>query len=146
MKEKKTKLPTYREKRKEGSVKNFLGGEARKPYVLREDIVCGLKNRATQINGENENKNGRKYNSCICQEALGQFSDMFNNMIHTDQYLINKSSNQKGTAEKKKHIDIIRQNKWLLGNIFDSYGNYVYCSSCIKKIWLSGNLHCKMLK
>lgn len=90
MKGKKTKPPTYREKRKEGSVKNFLGGEARKPYVLREDIACGLKNRVTQINGENENKNGRKDTPCICHEALGQFSDMFNNMIHTDQYLINR--------------------------------------------------------
>jgi hypothetical protein len=132
MKEKKTKPPTYREKRKEDSVKNFLGGEARQPYILREDIVGGLKNRVTQINEKNENKNRKNDNSCICQETLGQFSGMFKNMIHTDQDSIKKSSSQKGTTEK--HWDIKRQNKWLLENVFDSYGNYIYCFSCVKEI------------
>jgi len=127
MKEKKAKPSTYRDKRKETSVKNFLGGEARQPYTLREDIVSGLKNRVTQIN---ENK--KNDNSCICQETLGQFSDMFKNMIHNDQGSVKKSSNQKGTTEK--HKDIKRQNKWLLENIFDSYGNYIYCFSCVKEI------------
>lgn len=36
---------SYREKRREGSVKRFLNGEARRAYILREDIADGLKNR-----------------------------------------------------------------------------------------------------
>ena len=72
MKEKKNKPQTYRESIQENSVKKFLGGEARQPYVLREDIVCGLKNRVMHTNG----KNKKNDSSCICQETLGQFSDM----------------------------------------------------------------------
>lgn len=34
-------------------------------------------------------------------------------------------------ASNKKYIDTTRQNKWLLNNIFDLYGNYLYCFSCI---------------
>ncbi|MCP4349829.1 MAG: hypothetical protein GY795_30480, partial [Desulfobacterales bacterium] len=36
---------SYREKRSGDSAKRFLNGEARRPYVLREDIADGLKNR-----------------------------------------------------------------------------------------------------
>ena len=41
--EKMTDLITYREKRRQDSMKKFLNGEARRAYVLREDISCGLK-------------------------------------------------------------------------------------------------------
>ena len=73
---------SYREKRREGSVKRFLNGEARQPYVLREDIASGLKNRTNRsIGGENEIINEHRRNKvsppCTCQEALGQFADMF---------------------------------------------------------------------
>ena len=129
---KKEKPPTYRDKRKEGSVNFFLDGESRKPYALREDIASGLINRVTQENGKNKNKE-----ICICQEMLGKFSDMFKNMTYTAQNSIKKSSTQKEKVEKvekKDHQDRRKQNQWLIDNVFDSYGNYVYCFSCIKKI------------
>ena len=130
MKEKKTNPPTYREKRRENSVKKFLNGEARHPYVLREDIVCGLKSRTTQLDDSMEEQevsvNSIK-SKCTCQETLGQFSDMFKSMVHTGQKLVNRASNQ-------KYQDTNRQNQWLLNNVFDLYGNYIYCFCCIKDI------------
>ena len=33
------KKETYREKRRENSIEKYLNGEARKPYVLREDLA-----------------------------------------------------------------------------------------------------------
>jgi hypothetical protein len=55
-------------------------------------------------------------------------------MVHNDRKLINQTSVKQLKTENKKHRNITQQNKWLLENIFDSYGNYIYCFSCIKKI------------
>jgi len=123
---KKSAPSTYRDKRKEGSVKSFLDGESRKPYILREDIANGLTNRVTQ---ENNNKD-----ICICQETLGQFSEMFKSMTYTAKNSIKNLLTKTENTEKKDHQDRSKQNQWLIDNVFDSYGNYLYCFSCIKKI------------
>ena len=94
-------------------MEKFLNGQARRPYVLREDIATGLKE--SEIDSATQR--------CTCQETLGNFSDDFKNMLHN-----NLSTNQPKT--KNRNL----QNKWLLDNIFDSHGNYTYCFSCIKKI------------
>jgi len=108
--------PSYREKRRQGSVVKYLNGEARKPYVLRKDIVRGLD--------KNGNSNDVKLPSCTCQNTLGKFSNTFKNMIH----------NNLSSTQKSKTINRNQQNKWLLDNVFDSYGNYIFCFSCIKSI------------
>ncbi len=123
---------TYREKRRKDSVKKFLNGEARRPYVLREDISCGLKDQAiNRFDEESENINSA---TCACQETLGKFADSFKSMLHTGQKLVNRASIQKPKTANKKYRDINQQNKWLLENVFDSYGNYLFCFSCIKSI------------
>lgn len=94
-------------------MEQFLNGKARRPYVLREDIATGLK----------DNEMHSTSPPCTCQETLGKFSDTFKNMLHN-----NLSTKQPKT--KNRNL----QNKWLLDNIFDSYGNYIFCFSCIKKI------------
>jgi len=102
-------------------VEKFLNGKARRPYVLREDIAAGLKEN--EINSK-----------CTCQETLGKFSDDFKNMLHN-----NLTTGQPKT--KNRNL----QNKWLLDNLFDSHGNYIYCFSCIKKILnVSGKRLCRL--
>jgi hypothetical protein len=133
---------TYREKRRVDSVERYLGGEARRPYVLREDIARGLRNRAAHRIGEpGEETEGVKEGwedsispSCSCQETLGRFSDKFKNMLHTGPKLVSRASIHQPKTANKKYRDMNRQNKWLLENVFDSYGNYVFCFSCIKSI------------
>jgi len=123
---------TYREKRRKDSVKKFLNGEARRPYILREDISCGLKDPTIDRFGEeSENINS---SSCACQETLGKFADNFKSMLHTGQKLVNRASIQQPKTANKKYRDINQQNKWLIENVFDSYGNYIFCFSCIKNI------------
>lgn len=102
---------TYREKRRQNSVEKYLSGEARKPYVLREDIARGL----------NENA---KPHSCTCQTTLGMFADTFKSMLH----------NSMTSTQQSKTINRKQQNRWLLDNVFDSYGNYNFCISCIMSI------------
>ena len=123
---------TYREKRRKDSVKKFLNGEARRPYVLREDISCGLKDQA--INRSDEESEHINSSTCACQETLGKFADTFKSMLHTGQKLVNRASIQQPKRANKKYRDINQQNKWLLENVFDSYGNYLFCFTCIKNI------------
>lgn len=123
---------TYREKRRHDSVKKYLNGEARKPYVLREDISCGLKDQV--VNGPAENREADSSISCSCYETLGKFANTFKSMLHTGQKLVNRASIQHPKTANKKYRDISQQNKWLLENVFDSYGNYLFCFSCIKNI------------
>ena len=127
-----TESRTYREKRREDSVKKYLNGEARRPYILREDIARGLEARIHEnIEALSESSIS---SSCICQQTLGQFSDMFKNMLHTGRKLVNRASIQQPKTASKRYRNITQQNKWLLENVFDSYGNYIFCFSCIKNI------------
>ena len=117
---------TYRGKRKEDSANRFLAGEARKPYVLRQDISSGLKEQVGGPDGaENECIHSPK---CTCMETLVAFVDKFRSMVHVKA----KSNHQ--PPNKKTSQDINQQNKWLLENVFDSYGNYIFCCSCIQDI------------
>lgn len=94
-------------------MEKFLKGEARRPYVLREDIANGLKDHDKHASSP----------PCTCKETLGKFSDTFENMLRNDL-----------SAKQSKTKNRWLQNKWLVDNVFDSYGNYVFCFSCIKKI------------
>ena len=123
---------TYREKRRKDSVKKFLNGEARRPYVLREDISCGLRDQAN--NNPCEESESINSLSCVCQETLGKFAETFRSMLHTGPKLLNRASIQQPKTANKKYRNINQQNKWLLDNVFDSYGNYSFCFSCIKNI------------
>jgi len=129
---------TYREKRRRDSVKKFLNGEARQPYVLREDISRGLKDQRNNcLGGESSSSNA---SPCTCQAVLGKFAGTFKSMRSTGRKLVNRASIQQPKTANKKYRDINQQNKWLLENVFDPYGNYVFCFHCIKNILeVSGN-------
>ena len=116
---------TYRGKRKEDSVNRFLAGEARRPYVLRQDISAGLKEQVGRpVGAKNESIHSPK---CTCKETLVAFVGKFRSMVH-----VNSKSGQPPNTTAKR--DTNQQNKWLLENVFDSYGNYIFCCSCIQDI------------
>ncbi len=116
---------SYRSKRKENSVNRFLAGEARRPYVLRRDISTGLKEQAGRLPGaKNENILPPK---CACEETLVKFVGIFRSMIRVGL----KPGQPPNTTANR---DMNQQNKWLLENVFDSYGNYTFCCSCIQNI------------
>lgn len=130
---------SYREKRMDDSARNFLNGKARRPYVLREDIVRGLEAHAASSNLSdvgNEDieatRNENTSHSCSCLETLGQFAFDIKNMLHTGQDLIRRAS--KTESPNKRYPNVTKQNEWLLNNVFDMYGNYIFCASCVNKI------------
>ena len=33
--------------------------------------------------------------------------------------------------DKEQYRDLVKQNEWLRNNVFDSLGNYIFCSRCV---------------
>ena len=96
-----------------------------------DGIIChDGENEKTVFENIEELKNP----SCTCLETLGQFAGEFKSMLHTGQALIHRASIQQPKSPNKKYRNITKQNEWLLHNVFDMYGNYIFCTSCIIKI------------
>lgn len=129
MKTNKNKTQTVGSMRMEKTVKNYLSGKSRRAYSLREDIARGLKD--AQVN---PGTNGVAGPSCSCRETLERFTDTFDNILHTGPALVKRASRQQAEKSDRKYRDINRQNSWLLENIFDIHGNYLFCVSCIIEI------------
>lgn len=129
---------TYRDGRKGHRTSKFLSGEARNAYILRPELAAALKERGIDAVDATVEDN---YFNCTCQERLGQFSDRFKEMLH-----FKSKSKLSETREKKPARDLTSQNQWLIENVFDSYGNYVYCYSCIKSILHVGGTRLRRLR
>ena len=75
----------------------------------------------------------KKRKRCGCQAVLVVHADTFKNMKVTGQTL-KKRSKYVPQSEDRCHRDLNAQNQWLLSNVFDASGNFLYCSGCITKI------------
>jgi len=125
----------------EKSVENYLRGKSRRAYSLREDIAHGLKN--TQVNlYKSDIPNAVSGSSCSCREILEKFAELFNNMVHTGPALVKRATGQQSKSHDKKFRDLKKQNEWLLENVFDIHGNYLFCAACIKETL---NIHASRL-
>jgi hypothetical protein len=135
---------TYRGKKREDSVNRFLAGEARQPYILRPDISVGLKEQGVDPPAVE----GASIRSpmCTCRETLGEFAEKFSSMVHMGRKPAYLAENERSSAQGKKCRDINQQNKWLLENVFDSYGNYIFCFSCVKTILGVGGSRLRRLR
>ena len=71
-----------------------------------------------------------------CQPVLSRYADTFKGMVHQGserkrKIAINPYPKRTG-ADTTHYKDLVKQNEWLRHNVFDSLGNYVYCSACIR--------------
>ena len=72
--------------------------------------------------------------SCkVCHVSLRESADYFKSMKRTGSALKKRKLNP---PKKRKSIDAYRnvtaQNAWLLSNVYDSRGNYIFCQECIR--------------
>ena len=69
-----------------------------------------------------------------CKPVLSRYADTFKGMLHQGSELkrkiaINPHPSRPDTIHYR---DLVSQNEWLRQNMFDSLGNYLYCSECIR--------------
>ena len=68
-----------------------------------------------------------------CAPVLIKYSETFKGMKRKGtelklQKLINPHPKQ---PDKEQYRDLEKRNEWLRNNVFDSLGNYIFCSRCV---------------
>ena len=117
----------------------FVRGHARVPYMYKqtwEDMMSTDResDSVSEIAVSAPQPAAKKIKSCACSVALGAHEQAFKAMKVTGTVLKKRQRYKaKGDADCL-HRDIQAQNAWLLANIFDASGNYLYCAACIVSV------------
>ena len=122
---------TCKEQR-ESYTQAFLHGKVRKPHTHSRTIRQSLDSQGSQT----------EQVWAQCDPVLSCHVSEFKNMVHTGSELkkrkrLNPNPKRAGAVQYR---GVVCQNNWLKSNVFDSLGNYLYCSSCIRAAFdLSGS-------
>ena len=116
----------------------FLRGACRAPYKRAwnlDDAREGSGDDDEQSEGERDAGVSRapqsKKRKCQCLTVLAIHVDSFKAMKHTGAHF--KKLEKRYGDKENGYTDFTRQNTWLLNNVFDSHGNYLYCRDCVRK-------------
>ena len=63
----------------------------------------------------------------VCHVSLREVADNFKSMKHSGSAL-----KKRKLHPPKKYRDVSAQNAWLLSNVYDVRGNYIFCQECIR--------------
>lgn len=65
---------------------------------------------------------------------LSRYSSTFKEMVHQGSELKQKKSinPHPKRPDNAHYMDLVKQNEWLRSNVFNSLGNYLYCTACIR--------------
>ena len=112
-------------RRREKSRKTFFEGQARKPYRLRKRLRRSMEDSDTVIDGVCKQ----------CAPALGNVIEGFRKLKHQGSELKKRRKRYPAPkhADREHYRDLVAQNAWIRGNIFDPMGNYLFCHDCVRK-------------
>ena len=95
-----------------------------KPYIVKNVISKSL---------EDEHLHTAAKVCKSCSPVLQKYSDTFMSLKQQGREL--KKRRKINPHPKKpdmlQYWDLVKQNEWLRNNVFDTMGNYLFCSSCI---------------
>ena len=117
-------MPKTRQQQRERATEAYLDGRARRPHSHSRTIRRSLEDRGTSTSGV----------CAQCDPILARHVSEFKGMVHTGSERKRRKSISPypKKTEVIQYRDIVSQNKWLKSNVFDSLGNYLYCSSCVR--------------
>ena len=119
-------MPKTRKQQREEFTKAYLEGRARRPHSHSRTIRRSLEERGSSSTQD----------LCPeCDPVLSRHVSEFKSMVHQGSELIRRKRIQPypKKSDATHYRDIVGQNNWLKSNVFDSLGNYLYCSACIRK-------------
>ena len=120
--------PEHREtarKRMKGEVSDkYLQGKSNKAYRLRESLSTSLT-ESTGLDGI----------CSSCAPMLERIAKGFKELKHHGTTLRKRKRRlpQPKFSDRSYYRNVIAQNEWIRGNLFDSMGNYLCCHQCIVK-------------
>ena len=117
-------MPKTRKMQREHFTQAYLEGRARRPHSHSRTIERSLEEQGTTTSGV----------CAQCDPVLSRYVSEFKSMVHTgSEYNRRKRIHPYPKKTEVTHYrDIVTQNNWLKANAFDSLGNYLYCSTCIR--------------
>ena len=119
----------------------YLQGRSRKPYRRAKDLQCSFEdtqsdnpsssNPAITLHFEPSDWNDNVCKSCA--PISMKYSWTFKGMKRQGTELkrcksINPHPKQ---PAREQYRDLVKQNEWLRNNVYDSLGNYLFCSRCV---------------
>ena len=131
--------PSSRRERRAKTKEFYLKGKSRKAYrpskelqgSLEDENLPGSSNPAMASHFEPSEWNDKVCRSCA--PVLIKYSATFKGMKRQGTELKRRKSinpHPKRPATEQ-YRDLVKQNEWLRNNVFDSLGNYLFCSRCI---------------
>ena len=123
--------PETRKRRREIAFDNYMEGKSRKAYRLQRDITDGQQSQELPPNLSDKV-------CCSCSQPLSRIKQMFNALKRqgSDLRKRRKSVQERDTletpgSEQPRYRNLVLQNEWLRGNVFDTMGNYLFCQECV---------------
>ena len=111
------------QQKREEIKQNYLLGKRKRPLMKHCAVAPALEEPVSDPNAP----------TCrVCHVSLRVLADTFKGMRHTGSALKKRKSNP---PKKRRSIDSYRdlsaQNAWLLANVYNANGNYIFCQECV---------------
>ena len=123
--------------RKEKAAETFRSGRARRPYVLRKEIVHGLAAIGSKESDE--------YSICVACRSLLDLKDVFQSFVHSGRALVRRRAIYPKPSDAA-YYDLTKQNEFLVKSVFDGKGNYLYHRDCIREAFGVSNQRLSRLR
>lgn len=110
-------------RRAEKAAETYRSGHARRPYVLRREIVRGI----SAVGSQETDGCG----VCVACRSLLDLKDVFFSFVHSGRALVRRRAIYPKPADTA-YYDLTKQNEFLVKSVFDGKGNYVYHRDCVR--------------
>ena len=122
-------LPRRRPHRRSSDL--FAHGQSRAAYKRSWDVSNEADPDDADEEEEQAQQAANQKKTCGCRVVLETHAETFKNMKSTGTALKKKQRYQPKGDATAAYRDVKGQNNWLLSNIFDVSGNYLYCVGCM---------------
>ena len=115
-------------------------GEARKSYHFSKELQSSFE-ETDDLPGPSDFQpsdwNAKVCKSCApksCAPILSKYYDTFKGMKRQGSELKRRKTinPHPKRPESQQYRDLVKQNEWLRNNVFDTLGNFYFCSGCIR--------------
>ncbi|XP_070578689.1 uncharacterized protein [Ptychodera flava] len=111
----------------------YFQGVSRSSYTLRLDLTRQLTRRDCEFDGNCKSKASTSDVCSICEPVLTQAAVSFFTIQHWGNVLKKRQSAHQEPVKgsNRQWRNIVEENRWIRGNLFDPAGNYLFCQQCI---------------
>lgn len=128
---------TSRAQRRSKAANLFKAGQSRQPYVVRKDIVKGMKSSSAG--------NPSEIGECSKCSSLLDLKEVFQSLVHCGGNLHRRKAIYPKPASAS-YRNLTKQNDFLLKSVFDAKGNYLYHRDCIRSAFGISNQRLSRLR